>query len=83
MKTTLEIPDNTVFRRAKARAAQQGIPLRQLITEAVREKLDGGQVESKPLMKLAGRLKHLKSETARIDRLIEEEFEQIEPETGK
>ena len=82
MKTTLEIPD-AVFRRAKARAAQQGIPLRQLITDAVREKLDGGRVESKPWMKLAGGLKHLRSETARINRLIEEEFETIEPETGQ
>jgi hypothetical protein len=29
VKTTLEIPD-AVFRRAKARAAEQGIPLRRL-----------------------------------------------------
>ena len=38
MKTTLEIPDS-VFRRAKARAAERGIPLRQFVTEAVEEKL--------------------------------------------
>lgn len=38
VKTTLEIPD-TVFRKAKARAAERKIPLRQFVTEAVEEKL--------------------------------------------
>jgi predicted HicB family RNase H-like nuclease len=38
MKTTLEIPD-TVFRRAKSKAAEQGKPLRQFVTEAVEDKL--------------------------------------------
>jgi hypothetical protein len=31
-------------------------------------------------MKLAGRLQHLRKETARITRLMEREFERIEPE---
>jgi hypothetical protein len=69
MKTTLEIPD-TVFRRAKARAAQQGIPLRQFVTEAVEEKLKT-TAEAKPWMKAVGGLRHLRRETARINRLIE------------
>jgi hypothetical protein len=34
----LEIPD-FLFRRAKSAAAQRGIPLRQLVTEALQEKL--------------------------------------------
>ena len=38
MKTTREIPD-TIFRRAKSAAADRGIPLREFVTEAVREKL--------------------------------------------
>jgi len=38
MKTTLEIPDPT-FRKAKATAAEMGIPLREYITLAVEEKL--------------------------------------------
>ncbi len=80
MKTTLEIPD-PVFRRAKARAAQQGVPLRQFVTEAVEEKLrTGGAGASKPWLKAAGKLRHLRQETARINKLIEEEFEKIEPE---
>jgi hypothetical protein len=36
MKTTLEIPD-AIFRRAKSRAAERGIPLRQFGTEAVED----------------------------------------------
>ena len=77
MKTTLEIPD-PVFRKAKARAAERGIPLRQFVTEAVEEKL--GTAEAKPWTKMAGNLKHLHKETVRIQKLIDEEFEQIEPE---
>jgi len=38
MKTTLEIPD-PIFRRAKAKAAERGVPLRQFVSEAVAEKL--------------------------------------------
>ena len=38
MKTTLEIPDE-LFRRAKLAAAEQGIPLRKLVSEALTEQL--------------------------------------------
>jgi hypothetical protein len=80
MKTTLEIPD-PVFRRAKARAAEQGVPLRQFVTEAVEEKLSTGAASrKKPWMQMAGGLRHLRQETARIQRLIEDEFERIDPE---
>jgi len=77
VKTTLEIPD-PVFRRAKALAAERGIPLRQLVTEAVEEKLDSA--ERKPWTTMAGNLKHLHKETVRIQKLIDQEFGQIEPE---
>ena len=80
MKTTLEIPD-PVFRKAKVKAAERGIPLRQFVTEAVEEKLAAAPAAGeKPWMKAAGKLRHLHEETLRIERLIEEEFEQIEPE---
>jgi hypothetical protein len=80
MKTTLEIPD-AVFRRAKARAAQRGIPLRQFVTEAVEEKLRTASRPGKdPWPGLAIQLQHLRHETSRIHKLIEDEFEQIEPE---
>ena len=82
MKTTLEMPDS-VFRQAKARAAEQGIPLRQFVTDAVADKLRSKPGTTQPWLEMAGKLKHLSKETARINRLIEEEFEQIEPEMWK
>lgn len=80
MKTTLEIPD-AVFRKAKSVAAQRGIALRVLVTEAVEEKLAAAsKKEAKPWVKLAGGLKHLRKETARLNGIMQREFEQIEPE---
>lgn len=80
MKTTLEIPDS-IFRRAKARAAEQDIPLRQFISDAVAEKLEAKSSEgAAALLRLAGGLRHLRKETARINKAIELEFESIEPE---
>ncbi|HVB87518.1 MAG TPA: hypothetical protein VNK23_12730 [Candidatus Dormibacteraeota bacterium] len=80
MKTTLEIPDS-IFRRAKATAAERGIPLREFITQAVKDKLVARvEAKEKPWMSAFGKLRNLPKETARINRLIEEEFEKIEPE---
>ena len=79
MKTTLEIPD-AIFRRAKSLAAEQGIPLRMLITEALADKLRADHGSNKPWMTAFGKLRHRRSETAKINRIIEEEFEQIEAE---
>jgi hypothetical protein len=80
VKTTLEIPD-PVFRKAKAKAAEDGIPLRQFVTEAVEEKLRASSSASEtPWMKGFGGLKHLHKENLRIERIIEEEFEKIDPE---
>jgi hypothetical protein len=82
VKTTLEIPEG-LFRKAKATAARQGGTLKQLVQEALSEKiarLDGGSSQRKPWMELAGGLKHLRSENRRIERVIEAEFENIEPE---
>lgn len=80
MKTTLEIPDS-VFRRAKAKAAEYQMPLRQFISEAVAEKLGAeSRAGDKGRVALAGKLRHLRKETARINGLIEREFEQVEPE---
>jgi ribosomal 50S subunit-associated protein YjgA (DUF615 family) len=38
MKTTIDIPDD-LFREAKSRAALEGIKLKELVAEALREKL--------------------------------------------
>ncbi len=40
MKTTLEIPD-ALFRDAKKRAADEGVPLRAIVERALRELLAG------------------------------------------
>ena len=80
MKTTLEIPDS-VFRRAKARAAERGIPLRQFVTEAVEEKLTVKEPSSNPWMKMVGGLQHLRRETTRVNRLIEESLSESSRKT--
>jgi hypothetical protein len=80
MKTTLEIPD-PVFRRAKSVAAARGIPLREFVTEAVKDKLAlDAKATEKPWVKHMGKLKHLRKESARISRLIEEDSEKIDQE---
>lgn len=80
MKTTLEIPD-AIFRRAKSKAAAQGMPLRQFVTEAVVEKLKATvSQEERPWLKHFGKLKHLRKETKRIGKFIDGAFEKIDPE---
>jgi hypothetical protein len=82
VKTTFEIP-GPLFRKAKAIAARQGRTLKQLVQEALSEKIariDGAARKQAPWMMLAGGLKHLHSENRRIERVIEAEFESIEPE---
>lgn len=83
MKTTIEIPD-PVFRRAKAKAAERGQALREFVTEALQEKLSGGTrragPDAAPWMKGFGQLRRLRGETARIQRVIDHEFEIVEPE---
>ena len=79
MKTTLEIPD-ALFRRAKSAAAEQGIPLRELVSEALAEKLRVNMREDKPWMRSFGKLRSLRKETARIGAIIDSEFGQIDPE---
>ena len=80
MKTTLEVPDST-FRRAKSKAAEQGIPLRQFVTEALEDKLRNfASPQQKPWLKHVGKLKHLRKETKRINRVIEQQNEKIDQE---
>ncbi len=76
MKTTLEIP-NALFRRAKSAAAERGVPLRELVSEALAEKLSGRAAEERRWMKGFGKLR---KETAHINRIIEKEFDSVEPE---
>ena len=82
MKTTIEIED-VLLRRAKSAAAERGIPLRAFVSEALTDKLSSPEPNEKPWMKVFGKLRHLHDENVKIDRIIEEEFGQIEPEDWK
>jgi hypothetical protein len=73
MKTSIELPD-ALFRRAKSAAAQRGISFHELVSEALADKLRLGTAEAKPSMRTFGKLRGLRKETARINRIIEEEF---------
>ncbi len=83
MKTTLEIPD-PLFRRAKSRAAERGQTLKQLVTEALQEKLaakKGPANTTEPeWMRGFGKLRRLRQETRRIQARIDEAFDVVEPE---
>ena len=81
VKTTLEIPD-PIFRRAKSAAAQRGLPFREFVTQAVKEKLAASSSpRERPWVKHMGKLKHLHRETERINQLIEDRSENIDAET--
>ena len=59
----------------------RGVALRVFVTEAVEEKLAAvSEKQQKPWVRLAGGLKHLHKETARINGILNDEFEEIEPE---
>ncbi len=79
MKTTLEVPDN-LFRQAKATAARRGIPLRELVTEAIADKLESKPASARPWLQSFGQLSALRKETGRISEIIDREFGQIQPE---
>jgi metal-responsive CopG/Arc/MetJ family transcriptional regulator len=79
MKTTVDIPD-ALLKRAKSAAAERGIPLRELVSEALAEKLRVNRTEERPWMKSFGKLRVVRKESERINRIIEEEFENVELE---
>jgi hypothetical protein len=81
VKTTVEIPD-VLFRQAKAAAARRGVSLKQLFTEALRERVrtGGARPPEQPWMTAFGGLRDLHRENVRIERSIEEEFERIDEE---
>ncbi len=79
MKTTIEIPD-PLLKRAKSAAAEKGMALRELVSEAIAEKLRAPPGKDKPWLKTFGKLRSLHKDTLRINRIIEEEFGHIEPE---
>jgi hypothetical protein len=82
MKTTLEIPDS-IFRRAKSKAAKQGISLRQFVTDALRDKLKSAAMATRqPWIKPSTRPGSMRPANRQMDALIAEVFGQIEPQVG-
>jgi len=85
MKTTLELPD-ALFRRAKSAAVHEGVTLKQLFTEALESRLEenhsagSGKATAPRWMRAYGALRSLRRERKRIERVIESEFEKLEPE---
>jgi hypothetical protein len=82
VKTTIELPDE-LFREAKATAARRGTALRVFVQEALQEKLAREGARAEPTGEKRWPVPPLRldpAETRRIDALIEEAFEQIEPE---
>jgi hypothetical protein len=83
VKTTIEIPDS-LFRKAKSRAAERGQSLKQLVTEALQDKLASrsgtGSAAEPGWMEGFGKLRRLRKETGRVRARIDEAFEILEPE---
>ena len=83
MKTTIEIPD-PLFRKAKSQAAERGQSLKEFVAEALQQKLAAkpGSIRlAEPAwMQGFGKLRRLRKETVRIQAVIDEAFDVIEPE---
>jgi len=78
VKATIEIPD-PLFRKAKSKAAERGQTLKELVAEALREKL-APKADTVPpgepeWMQGFGKLRRLRKETARIQARIDDTFE--------
>ena len=67
------------YRQALAVAARKGLPLGDFVAEAIQSKLSAASdTPSKPWMKHFGSLRHLHSESERIGKIIDDEFESID-----
>ncbi|MBX7186694.1 MAG: hypothetical protein K1Y01_16250 [Vicinamibacteria bacterium] len=84
MKTTIELPD-TLFRSAKAHAAQEGLSLRIFFERAVSAELSRKReaVTAPGWKRSFGKLKDIKATTRELQRVVDREFSRIEPETWK
>jgi nitroimidazol reductase NimA-like FMN-containing flavoprotein (pyridoxamine 5'-phosphate oxidase superfamily) len=78
MKTTLEIPDD-LFKRTKATAALRGESLKDFVTEALQAHLERQAGDSsRGWWSVFGQAR--REEVERVDAVIAEEFEQVEPD---
>jgi hypothetical protein len=82
VKTTVEIPDE-LFKQAKVLAALEGVSMKQLIAESLQQRVmsQSQGAKTEPSWRRAfGAMRSYRKENRRIERLIEQEFEQVEPE---
>jgi hypothetical protein len=84
MKIDVEIPD-TLFRKAKATATKRDVSVEDLLTQALREHMERladdfsrNQLSAPPWMRAFGGLRALHKETKKINRIMRQEFEQID-----
>jgi len=80
VKTTVELPD-TLFRKAKAAAAEEGKSLKDFFAEALKDRLRRPSPElgtSKAWEAAFGGLHTLHRENLRINRIISAEFESVD-----
>ena len=88
MKTTVEIPEKTL-KRARILAAAKGLSLEQLVAEAIEDKIgrDEGLGKGEPRwMRLYGafaKSEDMRADTHSIQKIIDEEFERIDPRDWK
>jgi hypothetical protein len=88
----IEISDE-LYQRAEELAAQRGLPVPELVSEMLEEHLTTSYVASgkasgpnesypadKPWMQGFGGLRDIHEENLRVQKLIDEEFGQVEPE---
>lgn len=87
MKTTIELPD-ALFREAKELASRKGLSLRQVVIEALAQKIRSEKdiASEKPWLKAFKRLKvdpELKQSLEAIRQAVDTEFEQVNLEEWK
>ena len=82
MRTSVDIPDD-IFRHAKMVAARDGTTMRELIVDGLRDRVGLPAKKEDNWDSFFGILKDDPEAVAEFNRIIEEEFEQIDPEDWK
>lgn len=81
MKATIDIPDE-LYRRTKATAALQGRALKELVAEALRDKLAALSVGDAPTWRhVFGAAS--REATDEVDKIVAAELDVVEPETWR
>lgn len=83
MRTSIDIPDE-LFRKAKVRAAEKGLTLKDLIVSGLSKEIEVSTENREAVWgQFFGAFKDNPEVIDELDRVIEEEFGQIDPEDWK